>query len=73
MKLSEIRAVVFDVLGTVVDEDGTVHRATQELFAAAALPVEELSSFLDEWERRQRDRMDAIRRLFSLASPARVA
>ena len=73
MKLSEIRAVVFDVLGTVVDEDGTVHRATQELFAAAALPVEELSSFLDEWERRQRDRMDAIRRLFSLASSAGVA
>ena len=61
MAFSEIRAVVFDVLGTVVDEDATVQRATREMFAAAALPPEELTSFLDEWEREQSFRMDAIR------------
>jgi 2-haloacid dehalogenase len=61
MKLSEVRAVVFDVLGTVVDENGTVRREASEMFTSSALPPGELSSFLDEWEREQRSRMDAIR------------
>jgi 2-haloacid dehalogenase len=61
MELSEIRVVVFDVLGTVVDEDGTVGREAGELLAAGGRPPQELSSFLEEWEREQRSRMDAIR------------
>lgn len=61
MTLNGIRAVVFDVLGTVVDEDATVRREASDLFAAASLPPEQLSSFLDEWEQEQRSRMHAIR------------
>ncbi|MEP9364300.1 haloacid dehalogenase type II [Nocardioides sp. CN2-186] len=61
MEFDEIRAVVFDVLGTVVDEDATVHRATREMFVTSGLPPAELSSFLDEWEQEQGSRMDAIR------------
>ncbi|GAA4713655.1 haloacid dehalogenase type II [Nocardioides conyzicola] len=61
MELAKIRAVVFDVLGTVVDEDATVERAARELFSAAALPAGELSSFLEEWDREMRARMDAVR------------
>lgn len=61
METSTIRALVFDVLGTVVDEDATVEGAASEMFAAAHLPQEELRPFLDEWERTQRSRMDAIR------------
>jgi 2-haloacid dehalogenase len=61
MRISGIRAVVFDVLGTVVDENGTVQRESGEMFAASDLPPEELTSFLDEWEREQSARMDAIR------------
>ncbi|GAA1790056.1 haloacid dehalogenase type II [Nocardioides hankookensis] len=61
MQTSDIRALVFDVLGTVVDENATVERAAAEMFAAAGLPREELPGFLEEWEREQRSRMDAIR------------
>jgi hypothetical protein len=60
MTFNGIRAVVFDVLGTVVDEDGT-RREAGDMFAAASLPPEQLSLFLDEWGREQRSRMDAIR------------
>jgi 2-haloacid dehalogenase len=61
MKISEIRALVFDVLGTVVDEDRTVQREARAMFAASVLPPEELASFLEEWEDEQATRMDAIR------------
>jgi 2-haloacid dehalogenase len=61
MSISGIRALVFDVLGTVVDEDGSVQRAAQGVFTAAALPHGELTPFLEDWEREQRSRMDAIR------------
>jgi 2-haloacid dehalogenase len=61
MSIIGISALVFDVLGTVVDQDGTVQRAAREMFAAAALQPEELPSFLDDWEREQGARMDAIR------------
>jgi 2-haloacid dehalogenase len=61
MTVSGIRAVIFDVLGTVVDENGTVRREAGEMFAAASLPLGELSSFLDDWEAEQGSRMDAIR------------
>jgi 2-haloacid dehalogenase len=61
MDTSGIRALVFDVLGTVVDEDGTVQREARDAFAASSLPPEDLAPFLDEWEREQGARMDAIR------------
>jgi 2-haloacid dehalogenase len=56
-----IRALVFDVLGTVVDEDGTTEREARTMLTAADLPPEELRPFLDDWEREQGARMDAIR------------
>jgi 2-haloacid dehalogenase len=58
---SGVRALVFDVLGTVVDEDGTVQREAREMLSDAALQPEELTSFLDDWEREQDARMHAIR------------
>jgi 2-haloacid dehalogenase len=61
MSISGISALVFDVLGTVVDEAGTVRREAREAFATAGLPPEALDPFLDEWEREQGARMDAIR------------
>jgi 2-haloacid dehalogenase len=61
MNISGIRALVFDVLGTVVDENATVQREAREMVAATALPPEELTSFLEDWEREQSARMDAIR------------
>ena len=61
MNINGVRALVFDVLGTVVDEDGTVQREAQEVFSGAALQPEDLTSFLDDWEREQGARMDAIR------------
>jgi 2-haloacid dehalogenase len=61
MDTSGIAAFVFDVLGTVLDEDGTVEREAREMFTAAALPPEELGSFLDNWEREQAAGLDAIR------------
>jgi 2-haloacid dehalogenase len=61
MSISGISALVFDVLGTVVDETGTVQREARETFATAGLPPEELAPFLGDWEREQGARMDAIR------------
>jgi 2-haloacid dehalogenase len=61
MSFSGISALVFDVLGTVVDEPGTVQREARETFATAGLPPEALAPFLDDWEREQGARMDAIR------------
>ena len=61
MDPGEIRALVFDVLGTVVDEDGTVRREAEAMLAASALPTEELSPFLDEWDAEMGSRMDAVR------------
>jgi 2-haloacid dehalogenase len=61
MNIGGISVLVFDVLGTVVDEVGTVQREAREMFTAAALPLEDLSSFLDEWEREQGARLDAVR------------
>ncbi len=61
MNISGIRALVFDVLGTVVDENDTVQREAQKMVAATALHPDELTAFLDDWEREQAARMDAIR------------
>ena len=61
MGISGISALVFDVLGTVVDEDRTVQREAREMFAAAALRPQDLNPFLDHWQREQGARMDAIR------------
>jgi 2-haloacid dehalogenase len=56
-----IKALVFDVLGTVVDEDGTTEREARAMLDAADLPPDELPPFLDDWESQQGARLDAIR------------
>ncbi len=61
MNISGIRALVFDVLGTVVDENRMVQREARDMVTATGLPPEELTSFLDDWESEQGARMDAIR------------
>lgn len=47
-----VSALVFDVLGTVVDEDGSVRRAVAQLVESAGLPATEIDWVAEEWSQR---------------------
>lgn len=58
--MSEFAAVVFDVLGTVVDEDGTTERETAERFAAAGLDGTRGAEVARAWLARMGELVGAI-------------
>jgi 2-haloacid dehalogenase len=56
-----IRALVFDVLGTVVDEDRTVRDASVALLASAGLPDDSATAFATEWASTHEALLDDVR------------
>jgi 2-haloacid dehalogenase len=56
----EFDGVVFDVLGTVVDEDAALRRAAADLLEPAHLDAAEVESFARRWEACEAELMDAI-------------
>src|SRR5437660_8539574 len=61
MALSEIKALAFDVFGTVVDYRGTIMREGQHLNRAKGLSVD-WAQFADAWRARYRPSMDRVMR-----------
>src|SRR5436305_13797469 len=61
MALSEIKALAFDVFGTVVDYRGTIMREGQRLNQAKGLSVD-WAHFADAWRARYRPSMDLVMR-----------
>ena len=54
-----IRALVFDVLGTVVDEDASVRRAVSELLGDVDTPT--VDAFAAQWSSRHAGLLEAVR------------
>src|SRR2546421_13111794 len=61
MALSEIKALTFDVFGTVVDYRGTIMPEGQRLNQAKGLSVD-WAQFADAWRARYRPSMDRVMR-----------
>ena len=61
MALSEIKALAFDVFGTVVDYRGTIMREGQQLNLAKGLSVD-WAQFANAWRARYRPSMDRVMR-----------
>jgi 2-haloacid dehalogenase len=57
--LAEIRLLLFDVMGTVVDLDGTAHRTAVEVLAPMLTP-DQAHAAVQTWERELGVRMDAV-------------
>ena len=57
--LAEIRLLLFDVMGTVVDLDGTAHRTAVEVLAPTLSP-DQARAAVQTWERELGVRMDAV-------------
>jgi 2-haloacid dehalogenase len=54
--------LVFDVMGTVVDDETAGHRQATALLAAAGLAPERTTALLKTWEEQINTAMDAVRR-----------
>jgi 2-haloacid dehalogenase len=54
-------AIVFDVLGTVVDEDAALRRATAELLDSADVDSAVVDAFAQQWAAQETQQMDAVR------------
>ncbi len=61
MTNSTIKALAFDVFGTVVDYRGTIIREGEQLNRAKGLPVD-WGQFADAWRARYRPSMDLVMR-----------
>src|SRR5947209_17954321 len=61
MALSEIKALAFDVFGTVVDYRGTIIREGERLNREKGLSVD-WAQFADAWRARYRPSMDRVMR-----------
>jgi 2-haloacid dehalogenase len=59
MALSDVKALVFDVFGTVVDYRGTIAREGEQLNRAKGLQVD-WAQFADAWRTRYRPAMDRV-------------
>ena len=59
MALSEVKALTFDVFGTVVDYRGTIAREGEQLNRAKGLQVD-WAQFADAWRARYRPSMDRV-------------
>jgi 2-haloacid dehalogenase len=54
-------AIVFDVLGTVVDEDAALRRATAKLLDSADVDSAVVDAFVQQWAAQETQQMDAVR------------
>jgi 2-haloacid dehalogenase len=61
MSVADVRALVFDVFGTVVDYRSTIIREGQQLNAARGLSVD-WAAFSDTWRGRYAPSMDRVRK-----------
>jgi 2-haloacid dehalogenase len=60
-ELAEIRALTFDVFGTVVDWRSSLIREGQALAAAKGLPHVDWAKFADAWRGRYQPQLDRVR------------
>jgi len=61
MKLDRVRALVFDVFGTVVDWRSGVARAAAPFLARHGVPAADPAAFADAWRKRYDPAMEAVR------------
>ena len=59
---NEVKALIFDVFGTVVDWRGSVIREGEELGARKGLEGVDWAAFVDAWRERYAPSMDRLRR-----------
>jgi 2-haloacid dehalogenase len=58
--LGEIEAVLFDIIGTLVDENGTIRADTEHALEASGHDIAVASTLADDWVRRLDDRIAEI-------------
>ncbi len=56
------RVLIFDVMGTVVDDESVGHEQATALLTGSGLAPERIASLLQTWEQRVDDAMEAVRR-----------
>lgn len=61
MDIRDLRTLVFDVMGTVVDEDSTIHDEVHQLFVAHGLAPARLAEFTSRWSELLGTAMRAVR------------
>ena len=59
--MDAVDTLIFDVMGTVVDDESTTRAQTTALLTDAGLPAGQITVLLDDWEQRISARMEAVR------------